>query len=230
MKHPPLLLLALFSAPLFFDAANAQTTTAVCQSDVTGSFGVAMGKVVKVGNTLAFVDEGDMKTSFSIDGSNIRSVNDGASTFTVFTKSPVLYRGKGRTEFQFRLSHGNCEPIARWLRNRQSRTRGAAPPRKEASPSSAPKTYMVIHKQWRGGGDAAGRLTVSAKTVKFECFEYPNRSHEWLRRNIRDAEIKQDAPNTLVLIPYQGRKYTLEFQDLTPVQTRAVRASILRLP
>jgi hypothetical protein len=221
MKHLAGFLLVLLSATSLFNVAHAQTPVIVCHVELSDSFTHRGGKVVRVGNTLVFVDDADVRASFAIDHANIKNHHEQAGVFSIYTGRPVMYRARDRMHFEFRWGAGNCESIAQWLRSR-GRNREAA---RGVNRAAAVRKYPVIHRR-RWATDFSGVLTISEKKIEFECPANDCRPIRWGLRDIRD--IRQQSPFELLIFPYNDDKYTFEFQS-QPLERAVFNALVSRV-
>ena len=217
MKHLAMLTLLLLSIALRFDLANAQTPVNVCRSELFVTANRAQGKLVRVGETLVFIDD-YMDASFSIDKNNINGWSQQEGVFSIYTRRLVRFRSIQERHFAFRLISGNCDSIASWLR-RIPLTQGTSrlPVR--------PKTYWARLKR-RMGRDIDGKLEILEKTIAFK----PNRGAEYLHRwDLRDIEIiERKAPYVLEITPSESDKYRFELQDkgISSEEVNAIRDRI----
>jgi hypothetical protein len=215
-----LLFLILFSGGSFSDTAHAQNPVDVCHAEVYDSFRISRGNIVKVGNTLVFIDEGNLRTSFSVDRRNIRSLNRQAGMYSVMMPASINDYPAAPRRFDFQLIYGNCDQIAQWLRNATSSPRGS---------SSFKKTYWVAHKR-SFATDLTGKLSVSNKMIDFDCFRDGSLSRRWKLKDIKT--IQENGPDEIVVVPFIGDRYTFEFQDkgMSHAEFKALKASIIRSP
>jgi len=226
MKHLAVLLSALFLVTLLFSPVKAQSSVDACEIELSEPFSVVKGKVVRVGNTLVFVDD-DLGRSVTVDRSNIKRFSPQKDVSSIDLYRPVIYRERDRLHFEFRVvtPSANCEAIRQWLRNGTSTPGGGGrrtPPRKPQAPVTK---YPVVHIRDMAR-DFSGTLIVSEKTIEFECSQDSGRSRRWALKDVR--KVEQRTPYLLMVFPCATDKYTFEFpaKGMDPTVFRPLRNRI----
>ncbi len=210
MKHLVVLLPALFSVVLLFSPVMAQSSVDACKIELSDSFSWVTGKVVRVGNTLTFVDD-DLGRSVTVDKSNIKSRNFQKDVSSIYLHRPVFYRERNRLHFEFRVvppPSPNCQAIRLWLENGTSAPASGRTPGPRPA-SSRVKTYQVFHKRFLDR-DIPGTLSISNQIIEFNSPTDSRRYRRWELRDIR--QVHQNGEYDLVIVPFRGPKYTFEFQ------------------
>ncbi|MGH9847543.1 MAG: hypothetical protein ACREEM_53310, partial [Blastocatellia bacterium] len=194
MKQFVVFLPALFFVTLLFSPAKAQTSVDACNIELSEPFSAVTGKVVRVGNTLTFVDD-DLGRSVSVDKSNIKSLSFQKDVSSIYLHRPVVYRERDRLHFEFRVvtPSANCEAIKRWLLggNNTSTPGNGRVPGRQPPPPVKPKTYQVVHKRFMDW-DIPGTLSISCKMVEFDCPTDARRFRRWDLRDIK--QVQQNGP------------------------------------
>ncbi len=235
MKHPPILLLILFSVALSFNSAQAQTTPNVCRARLYFADYSAEGSLVISGNALVFIDDrpvdgwpfpaptGDSE-ALSIDKSKVASINRQSGIFSVYTKDIVEYRSRREKHITFRFTStgGNCDSIVRWPGSIPPPKRGQGPP-----PKSKPiSTRAKLRRPMRP--DVSGDLVIS---ISNDTITFGNRGkgrYQWGPRDLRD--LQQDGACVLLIAPFVGGELTFDLQDICIglPDFRKIRAHFLR--
>lgn len=238
MKHLTRLFLVLIAIALCFTSAAAQAPVNACQVDLLVAHVRARGKLARVGNALAFIEEPALGRSFSIDRSNIVNTNEYAGVFSVYTRSPVRYQDVRERHFTFKFSSNNCFEIARWLQQRST----AAPRPRSATYYSEPREGGYYYREpsysrsyarpvirrvfgakqqrsWRP--DIDGRLSITERAIEFEPYSGDRRVHAWDLKDIR--QIERDGPHKLKIKPFGEDEYSFRIRDRAGLSTTTFR-------
>lgn len=234
MKHLTMWVPVLVVMALGCDLAPAQTPAAACQADIFVSNIRARGRLVRVGNSLVFLDDRNFGAPLSIDRSNIQSADQEGGVLSVYTRRQLRYGGLTERHFAFQLFSGNCYPMATWFCGRATPIRryreGNYYPYREANyyrSTPSRRVYWAKQKRtWRS--DIGGRLIISYRSIEFEDADDGGHTKRWALKDLKDIEL--EGRRVLKVTPLGSDSYTFELRDrgISPAEFRSIRNRIYR--
>lgn len=183
----------------------AQTEIRVYQASLAGGVPVS-GRLILVGDTLAFVDDERPEASFAVARSDISTLSSEDTTVTAQLREGVQDRAGSFTRLIVRLqTPAEGAAVQRWFGGEgEESTISQSDP---ASSGSAERLTFSAQRNKRMRSNTDGRLIVDGERIIFESTDNASESRRWELREIR--EVKLNNPYELVVQTFRGEKYKL---------------------
>lgn len=196
----------LLALALLFSAGivAAQTSLQVHNAELSVPFGVVMGRLLAVGDHLAFIDDERPDTSFAVHRDDIENLTSEGDRLILESRRAVRDRSGERRRVSFRLREGSeVVALKNWFQQGSAQAAGS-----EAAGDAAALTYQVRHDHLFGG--CQGRLLIAETTISYESVDKIDHSRQWDLKDIK--EIKRASPYKLEIVPFTQNSYTLQLQ------------------
>ena len=159
------------------------------------------GKLILLGDTLAFVDDERPEVSFAVTKSNIGALNNENDAVTLQLRQAIRDRAGAATRVIIRLATpSEGAAVQRWFSGNMALSGPAG------FESASALTFSAQRKK-RFRSNTDGKLIVDAERIIFESTDNASDSRRWELKEIKELKLKN--PYELQVRTFRGEKYDL---------------------
>ncbi|MBE7542087.1 MAG: hypothetical protein HS123_06945 [Solibacteraceae bacterium] len=171
------------------------------------------GKLVLMGNSMAFVDDQRPESSFEVTKSNIRDLSSEGDTVTVQLRNAVRDRAGSATRLIVRLeSAPDASGVQRWFGAATGAAVRPASGAASAADAGAETMTFSAQRKKRLRSNTDGKLIIDSERVIFESADNADESRRWELSEIKEIKLKN--PYDFEVRTFRGEKYNLALSGL----------------